>query len=118
MLLPLCSRVQGENSVVTDDTVTGRAGEWTTVEDSKLKDAVQTQDGKNWRAIAALLRGRLEKQCHDRYYDVLKFSIDQVTERTGKWTAVEDSKLKDTAQTRVGKNRSAIAALIPGRTTR
>jgi hypothetical protein len=33
-------------------------GEWTAVEDGKLKDAVQTHGGKNWVAISALVAGR------------------------------------------------------------
>jgi myb proto-oncogene protein len=36
--------------------------------------------------------------------------------RTGKWTADEDSKLKDAVQTHGGKNWDAIAALVPSRT--
>jgi hypothetical protein len=39
----------------------GRTGKWTAVEDSKLKNAVQTHGGKNWCAIAALVPGRTEK---------------------------------------------------------
>jgi hypothetical protein len=34
----------------------GRKGRWTEVEDSKLKDAVQTHGGKDWGAISALFR--------------------------------------------------------------
>jgi hypothetical protein len=36
--------------------------------------------------------------------------------RTGKWTAVEDVKLKDAGQTHGGKDWGAITALVPGRT--
>jgi myb proto-oncogene protein len=43
-------------------------------------------------------------------------SIDRVNGRTGKWTVVEDSKLKDAAQTHGGKDWSAVAVLVPGRT--
>jgi hypothetical protein len=32
----------------------GRTGKWAEDEDINLKDAVQTTDGKNWAAIAAL----------------------------------------------------------------
>jgi hypothetical protein len=35
----------------------------------------------------------------------------------GKWTAGEESKLKDVVKTHGGKNWGAIAALVPGRTT-
>jgi hypothetical protein len=35
-----------------------RKGKWAADEDSKLKDAVQTHGGKNWKTIAALVLGR------------------------------------------------------------
>jgi hypothetical protein len=41
----------------------GRKIEWTAVEDSKLKDAVQTHGDKEWGTIAALVSGRTQKQC-------------------------------------------------------
>jgi hypothetical protein len=40
------------------------AGKWTEDEDLKLKHSVQTHGGKNWVAIAALVPGRKQKQCH------------------------------------------------------
>jgi hypothetical protein len=43
-------------------------------------------------------------------------SIDLATGRTGTWTAVEESKLKDAVTTYGGKNWVAISALLPGRT--
>jgi myb proto-oncogene protein len=45
----------------------GREGKWTPVEDSKLNDAVQTHDCKNWAAIAALVPGRTRTQCRSRW---------------------------------------------------
>jgi myb proto-oncogene protein len=42
--------------------------------------------------------------------------IDPANGRKGKWTAGEDSKLKDAVRTHGGKNWIAIAALVPGRT--
>jgi hypothetical protein len=95
----------------------GRKGKWTAVEDSKLKDAVQTHDGKDWSAISELFPGRTRNQCWNRWHDVLDPSIDRASERKGKWTAVEDSKLKDAVQTH-GKKRGwgDIVALVPGRT--
>jgi hypothetical protein len=73
-----------------------RTGTWAEDEDIKLKYAVQTHGGKNWRAIAALVPGRTEKQCNKRWCNVLDPSIDRTPPgHSGKWTAVEDSKLKD-----------------------
>jgi hypothetical protein len=47
-------------------------------------------------------------------YSVLKFSIGRANEHQGKWTAVEDSKLKDVLQTHGGNNWSAVDVLFPG----
>jgi hypothetical protein len=97
------------------DPTTKRVANWTADEDKKLKDAVQTHDGKNWAAIAALVPGRTLTQCSSRWHHALDPSIDRANGRTGKWTAVEDSDLKDAVQTHDGKNGGAIAALVPGR---
>jgi hypothetical protein len=98
------------------DRANERKGKWTAVEDSKLKDAVQRYGGKNWGAISALILGRTKIQCRIRWHDALDPSIDRANGRTGKWTAVEDSKLKDAVQTHGGKDWVGISALIPGRT--
>jgi hypothetical protein len=98
------------------DQASGRKGKWTEDEDSKLKDAVKAHGGKDWIAIATLVPGRVEKQCRNRWHDFLDPSIDRSNERTGSWTAVEDSKLKDAIQTHGGKNWGLISALVPGRT--
>jgi uncharacterized protein (DUF2237 family) len=98
------------------DRASGRKGKWTAVEDSKLKDAVQTHGGKNWIAISALVPGRTKRQCEYRWQDALDPSIDQANGRTGRWTEDEVAKLKDAVLTHGGKNWVAIAALVPGRT--
>jgi hypothetical protein len=53
-----------------DSTMT-RRGKWTPDEDDKLKDAVQTNGGKNWGAIAALVPGRTKRQCCKRWKENL-----------------------------------------------
>jgi hypothetical protein len=99
------------------DPATARTGKWSEDEDIRLKDAVQTYGGKNWPAIAALIPGQSEGQCHKRWYRGLDPSIDRANERTGKWSEDEVSKLKNAVEMHGGKNWDAIAALIPGRTT-
>jgi hypothetical protein len=91
---------------------------WTTDEDTKLKDAVQTHNGKNWDAIAALIPGRSRRQCTGRWHDALDPRVNQTPGRTDKWSTNEDTKLKDAVRIHDGKNWEAIAALVPGRTRR
>jgi hypothetical protein len=98
------------------DRTKGREGEWTSVENSKLKDAVQMHGGKNWEKIAALVPGRTKIQCNGRWNNFLKSSNDQASARKGSWTAVEDIKLKNAVQTHGGNDWVVISALVPGRT--
>jgi hypothetical protein len=93
-------------------------GKWTAEEDIKLKNAAhaaQTYVGRNWNAIVALFPGRTENQCRYRWHNALDPSIDRTSAREGNWTADEDSKLKDAAQTYGCKNWGAISVLVPGR---
>jgi hypothetical protein len=46
---------------------TGRTGKWGEDEDIKLKSAIQAHGDKHWAAIAALVLGRTQKQCSDRW---------------------------------------------------
>jgi hypothetical protein len=96
----------------------GRKGKWKDDEDSKLKDAVQTHGDKDWVAISLLVPTRTKKQCWHRWHDILDPSIDRTSGRIGKWTAVEDSKLKDAVLTHGDKVWVAISLLVPGRTRR
>jgi myb proto-oncogene protein len=98
------------------DRANGRAGKWADDEDSKLRDAVERHGGKDWGAISVLVPGRTKKQCLSRWHDVLDPSIGRADGRTGKWTAVEDSKLKEAVETHGDKDWVAIFALVPGRT--
>jgi hypothetical protein len=99
-----------------DRTPPGRTGQWVEDEDIKLKDGVERHGGNNWDAVAALVPGRTQKQCRNRWHYALKSSIDRTTGLAGKWAEDEDSKLKGAVQTYGGKNWNAIAALVPGRT--
>jgi hypothetical protein len=96
----------------------GRKGKWTEDEDKKLKGAVETHGGSNWKTIVALVPGRTRTQCQKRWRDNLVHNIDPATAHTGKWTADEDKTLKNAVQTHGGKDWVATAALVPGRTKR
>jgi hypothetical protein len=89
---------------------------WTAVEDSKLKDAVQTHGDKDWGEIAALVPGRTKHQCLDRWNKYMDPSLGRLNGQTGKWAAVEDSKLKDAVQAHGEKEWGAISLMVPGRT--
>jgi hypothetical protein len=105
-------------------TDTQPTGSWTIEEDAKLTRAIANTSkmkwGKeyktNWITISELIPGRTNIQCYNRWHNFLDPSIDRANGRTGKWTAVEDSKLKDAVQTHVGENWETIAVLVPGRT--
>jgi hypothetical protein len=97
---------------------------WTLQEDATLISAVANTPEKkwgkgtktDWPEISAMVLGRTRIQCRHRWYDVLDPSIGRANGRKGKWSAVEDSKLKDTVQANGDKDWSALAALVPGRT--
>jgi hypothetical protein len=99
---------------------TGATGRWTLVEDTKLISAItntrKKKKRKNWAAIAALVPGRTNVQCWNRWHNALNPSIDRTTGSTGKWEEEEDIKLKDAVQKHGNKDWVTIAALVPGRT--
>jgi hypothetical protein len=102
---------------------TRATGIWTVEEDAKLTSAItstsQMMWGKEYKtdfdAVAALVPGRTQRQCRDRWKDVLDPSSDRGS--TDKWTADEDKNLKDAVRTYDCKDWAAISALVPGRTT-
>jgi myb proto-oncogene protein len=73
-------------------------------------------EGVGVRVNVALVPGRTNMQCWSRWNDVLDPKIEQRSACTGKWTVVEDIKLKDAVQTHGGENWETIAALVPSRT--
>jgi hypothetical protein len=103
-------RMNGRN-----DRANGRKSSWTAVQDSKLKDALQTHGGENWNAIAALVPGRTRNESSNRWHNALNPSFDPTAGREGKWTE-GDIKLMDAVQRHGGNNWIEIAALAPGRT--
>ncbi len=94
----------------------GRTGKWEEDEDNKLKYAIQTHGRKDWAAISALVPGRTKNQCNQRWHDVLDPSIGRGSRSTGKWSALEDSKLQDAVQSHGNKDWVAISLLVSGRT--
>jgi hypothetical protein len=99
MQLPRSCQVGRDFSVVEDGVMPWAPhcpDDWTYwhmdhVNDIKLNDAVQTNAGKHWNAIAALVPGRTKTQCRDRGFYVLDISINCATEAARKWTPEEDN---------------------------
>jgi len=90
-------------------TKKGKRSSWSSAEDNKLMELMETY-GKKWSKIAALMEGRTGKQVRDRYVNVLMPDIN----RTG-WEESEDQLILSTYQ-QIGPKWSKIAENLQGRT--
>lgn len=84
-------------------------GPWTKEEDAKVIDLVQRYGPKRWSLIAKHLRGRLGKQCRERWHNHLNPDIKKTA-----WTDQEDKLLFDLHQ-KMGNKWAEIAKYLPGR---
>jgi len=85
-------------------------GPWTVEEDNLLMEVVKKHGVKKWSLVASYLKGRLGKQCRERWYNHLSPDI-----KKGAWTLEEDRLLKEIHR-ELGNKWSKIAARLPGRT--
>jgi S-ribosylhomocysteine lyase LuxS involved in autoinducer biosynthesis len=98
--------------VRTLDLAGKTAGRWKPEEDANLIEAVK-KHGKMWVAVAAMVLSRTDKQCRNRWTQVI--DPDAVGKIAGRWKPEEDAKLTEAVK-KHAKNWVAVATLVPGRT--
>ncbi|KAL3642356.1 hypothetical protein CASFOL_013171 [Castilleja foliolosa] len=103
-------------SVSTKRSISGKnkskssKGQWSVEEDRVLIHLVEKYGERKWSKIAQMLKGRVGKQCRERWHNHLRPDIKKEI-----WTEDEDRVLIE-AHAEVGNKWAEIAKKLPGRT--
>ncbi|CAA7410572.1 unnamed protein product [Spirodela intermedia] len=84
-------------------------GAWTKEEDKRIIELINNYGTKRWSIIAREMRGRIGKQCRERWHNHLNPEI-----KKGPWTAEEEIMLIRAHQI-YGNKWAEISKLLPGR---